>query len=159
MTAATERATETLVFAIYIKATPETVWEAITTSEFRRKYFFRSSIESTFQKGTPIRSFGPDGSTWGDNLVLESDPPRLLVHTWRSVYDPELAAEGDSRVSWLVEPQEGGEYTKLTVTHDQLDNAPKTAANVSGGWMFIISGLKTAIETGEPLSPHSAGQD
>ena len=73
------------------------------------------------------------------------------MHTWRSLWDEELAAEDESRVTWEIEPKEGG-YTKLTVTHDRLENAPKTAAGVAGtGWMLVLSGLKTLLETGAPL--------
>src|SRR5438132_1544559 len=78
--------------------------------------------------------------------------PRRLVHEWRSLYDPELAQEEPSQVTWEIEPQDGG-YCKLTLVHDKLGGAPKTAASVSGaGWMFVLSGLKTLVETGEPLS-------
>jgi uncharacterized protein YndB with AHSA1/START domain len=74
------------------------------------------------------------------------------VHGWRSTYSPELAVEEPSRVTWEVEPQENG-TTLLTVTHDQLEGAPKTAASVSGpGWMMVLSGLKTLLETGKPLA-------
>jgi uncharacterized protein YndB with AHSA1/START domain len=83
--------------------------------------------------------------------VTEYDPPRRLVHGWRSLYDPELAAEEESRVTWEIEPQDGG-YCQLTVVHDQLEGAPKTAESVSGaGWMMVLSGLKTLLETGKPL--------
>lgn len=89
---------------------------------------------------------------WGDETVLESEPPRRLVVTWRSLYDPELAGEQPSRVSWDIESQEGG-FSKLTVVHDQLEGSPKTAASVSGaGWMMVLSGLKTVLETGRPLA-------
>jgi len=74
------------------------------------------------------------------------------VHEWRSLYDPEMAREQPSRVTWEIEPQDGG-YCKLTLTHDRLEGAPKTAASVSGpGWMFVLSGLKTLLETGSPLA-------
>jgi len=99
MTTMTE--TTTQVYQLYIRATPEQVWDAITKSEFRRKYFFGTSIESTFEAGASMRSLSPDGTeVWGDNTVLESDPPRKLVHTWRSLYDAELSQEEDSRVTW-----------------------------------------------------------
>jgi hypothetical protein len=74
------------------------------------------------------------------------------VHEWRSSYDAEMAAEAPSRVTWEIEAQDGG-FSKLTVTHDQLEGAPRTAASVSGaGWMMVLSGLKTLLETGKPLS-------
>ena len=73
-------------------------------------------------------------------------------HEWHSFYDPELAAEEKSRVTWEIEAQDGG-FSKLTVIHDRLENAPKTAASVSGaGWMMVLSGLKSVLETGEGLS-------
>jgi uncharacterized protein YndB with AHSA1/START domain len=84
--------------------------------------------------------------------MYEFDPPRRLVQGWRSLYDPELAEEDESRVTWEIEPQEGG-YCLLTVTHDRLGGAPKTAKSVSGtGWMMVLSGLKTLLETGRPLA-------
>jgi uncharacterized protein YndB with AHSA1/START domain len=88
---------------------------------------------------------------WVDGQVVESDPPRKLVHTWRSLYSEEQAAEEPSRVTWEIEQDENG-VSKLTVVHDQLEGAPKTAAGVSGeGWMSVLSGLKTLLETGRPL--------
>jgi uncharacterized protein YndB with AHSA1/START domain len=147
MTTMTE--TTTQVYQLYIRATPEQVWDAITKSEFRRKYFFGTSIESTFEAGASMRSLSPDGTAvWGDNTVLESDPPRKLVHTWRSLYDAELSQEEDSRVTWQIDPAQGG-LSKLTLIHDRLEGAPKTAAHVAGGWMWVLSGMKTLLETGE----------
>lgn len=143
----------TQVYQLYIKATPERVWEAITTPELHAKFFHGARIDSTYEPGTPIRSWSPDGrDLWGDNEIHECDPPRLLVHSWQSLYDPELAREPESRVRWEIEPMEGG-YCKLTVVHDRLADSPKTAKGVSGGWMFILCGLKTLVETGEPLGP------
>jgi len=140
-----------LVFQIYIRASAERVWQAITETEFRRQYFFGSTIESDFRPGSPLRSVSPDGELWGDDVVLECEPPRLLSHSWRSLWDEEAAEEPPSRVTWLVEPQDGG-VCKLTVTHDQLESSPATARGVSGGWAFIISGLKSVVETGQPLT-------
>ena len=145
------------VYQVFIRATPERVWDAITKPEFTAQYFHGSRVDTTGERGTGIRHYAPDGTTlWGDDTILESDPPRRLVHSWRSLYDPAFAAEPPSRVTWEIEPQPGG-ITKLTVVHDQLEGSPKTAANVAGGWMFIISGLKTFLETGQPLTPRSAG--
>ena len=149
-TAATGRATQ--VYQIFIKAPPEQIWEAITKTEFRRLYFHGSSIESTFEPGSRVVSRSPDGAeVWGDNTVLECDPPWRYSQTWSSLYDSELAVEPESRVTWEIEPQGDGSYCKLTVTHDRLENSPKTAEKVSGGWLEIISGLKTVVETGLPL--------
>ena len=145
MTTMTAQATQ--VYCVFIKATPEQVWDAITKPEFTQKYFFGSHITATKDE---YRALGSDGSEMVTGPVLEHDPPRRLVHGWRSLYDPTTAAEDESRVTWELEPQDGG-VTKLTVVHDRLEGAPLTAANVAGGWMFVLSGLKTLLETGEPL--------
>ena|SRR5437867_10507624 len=121
---------------------------------FTAKYFHGSRVESTFEPGAPYNGYSPDRSQlWVDGEVLESDPPRKLEHTWRSLYDEEAASEPPSRVTWEIEPGEGG-VTKLTVVHDELEGAPKTARSVSGeGWMYVLSGLKTLLETGAALRP------
>ena len=145
------------VYQVIIKATPEQVWDAITKPEFTSRYFYGSRVQTTGEAGTPIRHFAPDGEKlWGDDIVEESDRPRRLVHTWRALYDDEMAAEPRSRVTWEIEPLPGG-VTRLTVIHDRLEGSPKTAASVSGGWMFVLSGLKTLLETGEPMSERSLG--
>jgi uncharacterized protein YndB with AHSA1/START domain len=142
-------ATAEQVYQVFIKATPEAIWDAITKPEFTQRYFYGARIENSSERH---RALGPDGSVWGDSPTFEYDPPRRLVHGWNSLYDPDLADEEESRVAWEIEPQEGG-YCKLTVTHDRLEGAPKTAASVSGaGWMMVLSGLKTLLETGGPLA-------
>jgi uncharacterized protein YndB with AHSA1/START domain len=139
------------VYTVFIKATPEQIWEAITKPEFTSRYFYGANVESTLERGTPFLGWSPDRETlWTDGEVLDSDPPRRLSYTWRALYDEETAGEEPSRVTWEIESQEGG-ISKLTVVHDQLAGAPKTAENVAGGWMYILSGLKTLLETGEPL--------
>ncbi len=147
MTTTTGSATQ--VYQVFIKASPEKIWEAITTPEFTVRYFHGAAIEVSPER---YLSHGPDGAVWGDGPVFEYDPPRRLVHEWRSLYDADMASEQPSRVSWEIEPRDGG-YCKLTVTHDQLGSAPKTAASVSGaGWMFVLSGLKTLTETGTSMA-------
>jgi uncharacterized protein YndB with AHSA1/START domain len=150
MTMLTE--TTTQVYQVFIKASPERIWDAITKPEFTTRYFYGSAVDSTLEPGSPFLSWTSDRSQkLVDGEVLESDPPRRLSHTWRALYDEETAAEPHSRVSWEIEPQEGG-VTRLTVVHDRLEAAPKTALGVAGGWPFVLSGLKTLLETGEPLS-------
>ena len=148
MTTITEIQT-TQVYQVFIKATPEQIWDAITKPEFTSKYFHGASIEA--RNGHRI-VHGADGALWSDDPLIEEDPPRRLVHSWLSTYDEEMAAEEPSRVTWEIESQEGG-YSKLTVVHDQLEGAPKTAESVSGeGWMMVLSGLKTLVETGTPMT-------
>jgi uncharacterized protein YndB with AHSA1/START domain len=138
----------TQVYQVFIKATPEQIWSAITQPDVTERYFHGARVTVDAQS---LLSHGPDGSTWVEGPVLEFDPPRRLVHEWRSLYDDEMAAEKPSRVTWEIEPQDGG-YCLVTLTHDQLEGAPKTARSVSGpGWTFVLSGLKTLLETGEPL--------
>jgi uncharacterized protein YndB with AHSA1/START domain len=137
----------TQVYSVFIRATPEQIWDAITKPEFTSKYFYGSHVNIT-----PDRFRGTDGE--GNDLVVgetfEIDPPRRLVHGWRALYDPETAAEDESRVTWEIEAQDGG-VCRLTVVHDRLDAAPKTALSVAGGWSYVLSGLKTLLETGTPL--------
>jgi uncharacterized protein YndB with AHSA1/START domain len=148
MTMAAEVQT-TQVYNIFIKATPEAIWAAITQPEFTQRYFHNSLITVLPDR---YRSVGPDGDVRGDEPVYEFDPPRRLVHGWVSRYNPELATEAESRVTWEIEPYDDGTCL-LTVVHDRLEAAPKTAASVAGvGWMSVLSGLKTLLETGEPLA-------
>jgi uncharacterized protein YndB with AHSA1/START domain len=146
MTEATAQTTQ--VYQLFIRATPEQIWDAITKPEFTQQYFHGVRVE--VRDGRRFsRTRG--GLEW-DEPILESDPPRRLVHRWVSYYDEEMAAEEPSRVTWEIEPQ-GDETTLLTVVHDRLEGAPKTAENVAGtGWMYVLSGLKTLLETGAPLS-------
>ena len=117
----------TQVYQLYINATQQQVWEAITDPATVAKFFHGARVESTYEVGTKLRSVSPDGEqVWGDNTILECDPPRRLVHTWRSLYDADLAAEPESRVTWEIEEQPSG-ISKLTLVHDLLDGSPKTA--------------------------------
>ncbi|HEX6699317.1 MAG TPA: SRPBCC family protein [Gaiellaceae bacterium] len=149
----TMTATSTQLYQLFIRATPEAIWDAITKPEFTKRYFYGSRADYDLRAGGALRSYAGDSDTLlVDGEFVEVDPPQKLVHTWHAVYDPELAGEEPSRVTWEIEPQEGG-FSKLTVVHDQLEGAPKTAEQVSGeGWMLVLSGLKTLLETGEPLA-------
>jgi len=143
-------ATTTQVYRVFIRATPEAIWDAITKPEFTAQYFYGMRIEVTPERRRTIAPNEEDA--FGDDPILEYDPPRKLVHGWRAKWNPELAAEEQSRVTWEIEPRGDG-VTLLTLVHDRLEGAPKTAAGVSGeGWMRVISGLKTFVETGKPLA-------
>ena len=139
------------VYNVFIKASPEQIWDAITKPEFTSKYFYGSHVESTLEIGSPFIGWSADRTQqWTDGEILESNPPRKLSYTWRALWDEETAPEEPSRVTWEIEPADGG-VTKLTVVHDQLEASPKTAESVAGGWSYILSGMKTLLETGEPL--------
>ena len=148
----TMTAQTTQVYSVFIRATPEQIWDAITKPEFTGKYFYGSLADSTFEVGAEHKGWSSDRSqVLVEGVVQESDPPKRLSYTWLALYDEETALEEPSRVTWEIEPGEGG-VTKLTVVHDRLEGAPRTAANVAGpGWMFVLSNLKTFLETGEPL--------
>jgi uncharacterized protein YndB with AHSA1/START domain len=136
------------VFEIYIKTTPERLWEAIVDEELRRKYNFGVGVESEWKAGSGYRAVHPQaGVAISEGENLEVDPPRRLVQTMTALWSDDVKAEGTSRVTWEIEPV--GDSCRLTVTHDQL----REGANdeLFGGWPMILSGLKTLLETGELL--------
>ncbi len=136
----------TQIYRISIAATPEAIWEALTTPEFTQRGFFGARHTVTPER---YLSLSPDDEVWADEPVEVYDPPRKLAHGWHSAYDEELAAEERSRVSWEIEPQDDGTCL-LTLVHDRLEGAPKTAASVAGGWMTVLGRLKSLLETGDP---------
>ena len=137
------------MFEVYIKATPERVWEAITDSEMRQKYSFGVGVVSDWTPGSRLESVHPGaGVAISDGENLEVDPPCRLVQSFRALWSEEVKAEGTSRVTWEIEPV--GDSCRLTVTHDQL--APDTNGELYGGWPMILSGLKTLLESGESLT-------
>jgi uncharacterized protein YndB with AHSA1/START domain/DNA-binding transcriptional ArsR family regulator len=137
------------VFEIYIRTTPERLWQAITDPGLRARYQFGARIESDWAAGSSYRVAHPGAPgplIEGENL--EIDPPRRLVQSFRAVWDDNVAAEGTSRVTWDIEPV--GDSCRLTVTHDQLRQGADE--HLYGGWPMILSGLKTWLETGEELT-------
>jgi uncharacterized protein YndB with AHSA1/START domain/DNA-binding MarR family transcriptional regulator len=137
------------VFEIYIRTTPERLWEAITDPEIRAKYNFGASVNSDWKKGSKLdMGVARVGMALGEGEVLEVDPPRRLVHTMRALWSDEVKNEGFSRVTWDIEQIQ--DSCRLTVTHDQM----REGANdqLYGGWPMILSGLKTWLETGELLT-------
>jgi uncharacterized protein YndB with AHSA1/START domain/DNA-binding transcriptional ArsR family regulator len=137
------------VFEIYIKTTPERLWEAITSSEMRAKYNFGMGVESDWTPGSTYTADHPNAPgplAQGENL--EVDPPRRLVQSFNALWGEDVKQEGTSRVTWDIE--QVGDSCRLVVTHDQL----REDANdqLYGGWPMILSGLKTLLETGEELT-------
>jgi len=137
------------VFEIYIKTTPERLWQAITDPEIRSKYNFGSRLTSDWTPGSRYEMSHPAANgPLGEGENLEVDPPRRLVQSMVALWDDDVKAEGTSRITWEIEPI--GDSCRLTVTHDQL----REGANeqLYGGWPMILSGLKTYLETGELLT-------
>jgi uncharacterized protein YndB with AHSA1/START domain len=135
------------VFEIYIKTTPERLWEAITDPELRAKYSFGVSVESDWTPGSTYKAGVPGVIEISSGENLEVDPPRLLVQSFNAHWSEGVEAEGTSRVTWEIEPV--GDSCCLRVTHDQL--AADANSELFGGWPMILSGLKTLLETGEQL--------
>ena len=135
------------VFEIFIKTTPERLWDAITDPEQRAKYNFGARTNKEWKPGVKFEMNAGDFAL-GDGEVLEVDPPRKLVHTMRALWSDDVKSEGFSRVTWDIEQIE--DSCRLIVTHDEL----REGANdeLYGGWPMILSGLKTWLETGEQLT-------
>jgi uncharacterized protein YndB with AHSA1/START domain len=138
------------VYEIYIRTTPERLWEAIIDPDIRAKYSFGVRPKSEWTPGARIEMQHPraDGLL-GEGTVLEMDPPRRLVHTMVALWGEDVKAEGESRVTWEIEAV-GDDSCRLTVIHDQLRDGAN--AQLYGGWPMILSGLKTWLETGELLT-------
>jgi DNA-binding transcriptional ArsR family regulator len=137
------------VFEIYIKTTPQRLWEAITDSEMRRQYSFGVAVTSDWTPGSPYQAVHPEaGVAISEGENLEVDPPRRLVQSFRALWSEDVKREGTSRVTWEIEPV--GDSCRLTVTHDQLREGAH--GELYGGWPMILSGLKTLLETGETLT-------
>ena len=137
------------VFEIYIKTTPERLWQAITDPEQRAKYSFGVRCEGELKAGAPwegVHPKAPGPLSQGENL--EVDPPRRLVQSFNALWSDEVKAEGTSRVTWEIEQVE--DSCRLRVTHSDLRQDGND--EIWGGWPMILSGLKTLLETGETLT-------
>ena len=136
------------VFEIFIKTTPERLWEAITDPKLRAQYSFGVETHSDWAPNSEYKSSVPGVIDIAAGENLEVDPPRRLVQSFNALWSDDVKAEGTSRVTWEIEPV--GDSCRLTVTHDQL----REGANdeIYGGWPQILSGLKTLLETGQTLT-------
>jgi uncharacterized protein YndB with AHSA1/START domain len=153
----------TQVFRVHIKATAEAVWEAITSPDWNARYGYRAPTEYDLRPGGRLRGLANEGMrSMGtpevvvEGEVLQADPPRRLVQTWRMLFDPAQAAEPFTRVTYEIEDLGNG-VTRLTVIHD-VTGAPIHASLISGetlmgggGWPYILSDLKSLLETGTAL--------
>ena len=137
------------VYVTYIRSTPAKVWEALTKPEFTQQYWFGVHHECEWKVGASWKMVFKDGTTGDSGEVLEIQPEKRLVLSWRSEWKPEFAAEGWSRMSWDIEQE--GDTVKLTVEHTVPVAESKLIHAVSGGWPAILSSLKSLLETGTPL--------
>ena len=158
------------IYRVYIRATPEAIWDAVTQPEWTVQYGYAPVVAYELRSGGAFRAHANEGmkalgcpDVISDGEVIESDPPRKLIQTWRMTMTPEMASEAFTRLTYDIEPVRGG-VTKLTVTHD-VTGAPMWAAvmkgesessGAGGGWSEILSGLKTLLETGQQL-PFQSG--
>jgi uncharacterized protein YndB with AHSA1/START domain len=164
MSTETQKSMTTQVFEIYIDATAEAVWNAITNPEWNGKYGYRGAMTFELRPGGQFQAHAnPQMRAMGlpeviiDGEVLECAPPHKLVQTYRWLFSEQTKAEGFTRITWEIAPTEAG-FTRLTVTHE-LEGAPGMAAGVmsrfntrgGGGWAWILSDLKTLVETGKPM--------
>ncbi len=135
------------VFEIYIKTTPERLWEAITSEEMRARYSFGVGTVSEWTQGSEYKASVPGVIDIASGENLEVDPPRRLVQTFTALWSEDVQKEGTSRVTWEIQPI--GSSCRLRVIHDQLGEDANN--ELYGGWPMILSGLKTLLETGEDL--------
>ncbi len=140
------------VYSVYIKASPERIWQAITDGDDTAAYYFDTRVASTWEVGAPITYAYPDGSIAADGEVLEVEPGRRVAMSFHPRWTPEIDAEGPVRMTWAIEPSEqAGGPTRLVVTTAIVPGS-RIAAEFPGGTEFIVSGLKTYLETGVPLA-------
>jgi uncharacterized protein YndB with AHSA1/START domain/DNA-binding transcriptional ArsR family regulator len=137
------------VYEIFIRTTPERLWQALTDGELTKQYYHGTAVRTDLEVGKPFNYVDDEEQTVLAGEVLEVDPPRRLVTTFNALWSPDTAADPPSRITYEIEPM--GATCKLTMIHDGFESETATYRRVAGGWSFILSGLKTLLETGEPL--------
>lgn len=137
------------IHQIHIRTTPERLWEAITRARDTERYFYGTAVDSTWLPGAPLVYRNPDGSLAAEGTVIEADPPRRLVHTFSALWDETVSPDPEHRVSWTIEPM--GAVCRLTVEHEGFAGETATFKSVQGGLGVILDGLKTLLETGQPM--------
>jgi uncharacterized protein YndB with AHSA1/START domain len=144
------------VYVTYIESTPEKLWEALTNSEFTKRYWFNTEVKSDWKVGSPF-ALVMNGTTTDVGEILEADRPRRLAYTFKHQLDEEMRKEPPTKVVFTIEPH--GDLVKLTVTHEGFVEGSKLLDGVSKGWPAILSGLKTLLETGQvfAIPPRALG--
>jgi uncharacterized protein YndB with AHSA1/START domain len=137
------------VYVTYIRTTAERLFDALTLPEFTQQYWAGTSQQSEWRKGASWKALTPDGRVWDTGEILEIDPPRRLVLTWRNEHFPEMRAEGFTRLTYQLEPS--GEAIKLTLVHEIDVEESKIMGALSQGWPMVLASLKTFLETGTPI--------
>ncbi len=137
------------VYVTYIRTTPEKLWQALLEPEFTRQYWCETWQNCEWKQGASWQAMAPDGRVVDTGEILEIDPPRRLVLTWRNELFPGMQAEGHSRLTYELEAK--GDSVKLTLIHEMDRPDSKLIGATSGGWPAILSSLKSLLETGEPL--------
>ena len=135
------------IYVTYIETTPEQLWQALTDGDFTERYWFAHRVASDWSVGSAYQ-FTLDGEKRLEGKVLLSDPPKKLVYSWNGCSE-EVRRERTSRVTFDLEPR--GKVVKLTLTHDNLDEAGVTLRGISEGWPMVLASLKSLLETGRPL--------
>lgn len=139
-----------LVYQIIIKAPQERVWAAITTPEFTARYYYDCTLETDLTVGSPFVYHKPSGAPIVEGEVILSDPPNRLVHTYHSLWPP-MNKDAPTKVTWELEALPG-DVTKVTVVHEDFAGETATYHGLqSGGWAWILSNMKTVLETGESM--------
>lgn len=136
-------------YVTYIRGDRNKVWEALTTDEISRKYWFDARQQSQWEKGSPWRMSAPDGRLVNSGEVIDIAPPEHLVLSWRNELKERLRNEGFSRLTFDLDQQ--GQSTRLSLVHEIGVEGSALIEDVAGGWPLIIASLKSLIETGEPL--------
>lgn len=137
------------IYVTYIRTTPEKLWAALIEPEFTKQYWAGTYQVSDWKVGADWKIMIPDGRIGDSGKVLEFDPPRRLVVSWRNEFMPDLKAEGYSTCTYQLEP--AGSAVKLTLTHEIPVANSKMIGGVSEGWPHLLASLKSLLETGESL--------
>lgn len=137
------------VYEVFIRATPERIWEAITDGSLTRRYFYGTQVKSDWKVDSPILYDYPDGRVAAEGKILEVDPPRRLVHTFSATWDEEVTPDAAHTVVWTIEPK--GDACHVICEHYGFAGDTATWRSITGGLSLILNGMKTLLETGEPL--------